>query len=144
MRAHVVLASACLLIGCATHSGRPTHGQPPAVLGQRVVPTVNGPIPDHWARLFVGQLPRPRLAGYMRSERSEGEERALFVHWVYDPDMKLVGVVGDSGHTTRFDRFGKPHFLGALPIDKSVLAIFDYENPEENPVRFIAMPEPKD
>lgn len=113
-----LLASILPLAGCLdTHDGRPIHGPPPDLLGQHVVPTLNGPIPDHWTRIFVGPRPRPHLLGYVRSEQREGERRPIFVHWVYDVDMQLTGIMSDTGHVTRIDHQGKLTGLGQLPSD---------------------------
>ena len=140
-----LLASILPLAGCLdTHDGRPIHGPPPDLLGQHVVPTLNGPIPDHWTRIFVGPRPRPHLLGYVRSEQREGERRPIFVHWVYDVDMQLTGIMSDTGHVTRIDHQGKLTGLGQLPSELAVLAIFDVEDPEKNPVLFMPMPELKD
>src|SRR5262249_17393452 len=141
-RASVLVLAAGLgpLAGClATHSGAPVHGTQPAILGQHPVPGINAPLPDHWRRVFIGQLPHPRMMGYVRSARTEASDGpGVVVHWVYDIDMKLVGVVGENGHTTRFDRFGKAHSLGDLPMDQdkidqrhAILAIYDFDEPEK-------------
>jgi hypothetical protein len=144
----LAVAGLLSLAGCLdTHAGRPTHGSRPSVVGQHSVPGVNAPLPDHWVRVFVGH-PRPRLTGYVRSETlHQDSDHPLLVHWVYDVDFDLVGVVSDNGHTSRFDRFGKTHFLGEFPFDKSILAVFDMGGSEEDLTQFIhyvPMPEPKE
>lgn len=124
----LALAGALPLAGCLdTHGGQPHHGTPPDLLGQRSVPGLNAPIPDHWSRIFVGSLPHPRLMGYVRNERREGKTRPLYVNWVYDFDFQLIGVVSDTGRVTRVDRHGKVHALGQLPPELAILALFDVE-----------------
>jgi hypothetical protein len=126
--------------GCLdTHSGRPEReGKKPIVLGAHKIPGVDGPMPDQWVRVFVGDLPRPRLGGYLRSQEVTKDGETHTVHWVYDEDFRLVGSLSDYGITTKFDRFGQSHDLGALKTEFGLLAIYGYD--EVAPIRFVAMP----
>jgi hypothetical protein len=133
----------CLLLsGCLdTHDGRPTRpGVKPIFVSQSKIPGVNAPIPDQWARVFIGDLPRPHLEGYMRTQSSSGKVDTLVLHWVYDNQFRLAGMIGDYGKTARIDSRGRTLYVGAFPLDQSLLAIFGHE--ELAAVHFVAMPKP--
>ncbi len=133
-----------LLGGCLdTHSGRPSPpGEKPVFVSAHEIPGVNAPIPDSWERIFVGELPRPALAGYVRTHQDPGQESQLILHWVYDANFRLAGVMTDDGKTTRFDLHGQPHQLGALTTDLALLSIFEYETVQR--VHHTLMPPPKE
>ncbi len=143
MRSWTLLVSALLLLaGCLdTRDGRPLRpGTKPTFVSQSKIPGLNAPLPDHWSRVFIGTLPRPRLEGYLRTHAARGQEDTLVLHWVYDNRMHLAGMIGDYGKTARIDQQGRTHYMGTFPLDQSLLAIFGYE--EVAPVQFIAMPKP--
>jgi hypothetical protein len=131
-----------LLAGCLdTHDGRPLRpGTKPTFVSQSKIPGLNAPLPDGWSRVFIGALPRPRLEGYIRTHKARGEEEPLVLHWVYDNQMRLTGMIGDYGKTAKIDQRGRTQYLGTFPLDQSLLAIFGYE--EVAPVNFVAMPKP--
>lgn len=139
----VVLGCAVSLAGClTTTTGRPVHGPRP-ISGVRAIPGLTGPIPDHWVRVFVGPLPRPKLMAYVRTAPvSDDPESTLVAHWVYDDSFQCVGLMSDKGGTVRFDRFGRTIPLGVLSTEQGILAILGFRELEPNPVRIVPMPAP--
>lgn len=144
MRLQLALLVLLPVAGCLdTHEGIPRPpGEKPVFVSAHNIPGVNAPMPDSWERIFVGELPRPTLGGYVRTHATPGEIGPLVLHWVYDADMRLVGVMTDDGKTTRFDHHGEPHSLGNLPTDLALLAIFEYEAVQT--VHHTAMPPPRE
>lgn len=129
--------------GCATHSGRPVPpGQKPIFVSQARIPGLNAPLPDDWHRVFVGELPRPKLEGYMRTRVVQENDHALTLHWVYDSQFNLAGVMTDLGKTTRFDRHGKPEYLGTLSTEEGLLAILGHD--QVAAVHISDMPAPRE
>lgn len=128
--------------GCLdTRSGRPNPpNTKPVFVSAARIPGLNAPPPDQWDRVFIGELPRPHLEGYMRTRTTFDDDRALVLHWVYDNEFRLTGVITDNGKTTRFDQHGKPTYVGALKTDEGLLAIFGHE--QLAPVHFVPMPAP--
>ncbi|MEZ0226981.1 MAG: hypothetical protein ACAI25_00025 [Planctomycetota bacterium] len=131
-----------LLTGCLnTRNGEPIKpGQKPVFVSQQRVPGLNTPLPDHWRRVFVGELPRPRLDGYMRTRIIPRDDYSLTLHWVYDDHFHLVGVMTDLGKTTKFDKQGEPQSLGFLDTEEGLLALLGHS--DRGKVHMVDMPAP--
>jgi len=131
-----------LMPGClSTHDGYPKRpDNKPVFVSEAKVPGLNAPLPDQWERVFIGELPRPHLEGYMRTHATQKEDHELILHWVYDNEFRLAGVMTDHGKTTRFDHQGRPAYLGAFPTEEGLLAIFGHE--DVAPVHLTTMPTP--
>jgi hypothetical protein len=130
------------LTGCLnTRNGPPVKpGQKPVFVSQQRVPGLNAPLPDNWHRVFIGELPRPHLDGYIRSRYVAEDDHEVLLHWVYDEHFHLKGVMTDLGKTTRFDKKGEPHYLGTLSTDEGLLAVLGHDKPQK--VQLIDMPAP--
>jgi hypothetical protein len=135
----LVLAS---LTGCLqTHNGEPKRPDvKPVFVSASRIPGLNAPLPDHWERVFIGALPRPHLEGYLKTSKMQEGDSTLLVRWVYDNEFRLVGMMTDTGRTTRFDRGGRAEYVGVLDLEESCLSLLGYDAVTE--VRFEAMPEP--
>lgn len=133
-----LLATGCL----NTRNGPPIKpGQKPLILTQQRVPGMNGQVPDNWRRVFVGEIAtRPRLEGYMRTAVTPHDDHKLVLHWVYDSQFQLVGVMTDVGKTTRYNRKGEPSYLGTLATDQGLLALLGHDKLE--PIHLVDMPAP--
>jgi hypothetical protein len=128
--------------GCLGENRRWNHGEKPPMVASHAIPGVSGPYPDKWERVFVGQLPRPRLEGYVQTKHVESDSGRLISHFIYDADFKLAGLVSDTGKTTRVDRFGVSHAMGKMPMDQAILALLGFETLEKNSVHYVSMPAP--
>lgn len=97
--------------------------------------------PAEWQRVLIG-APRPKVRGYVKStpiilgHRQEGR-----LHFVYDPDFRLVGRVSPRGETQRIDARGDEHHEGSFKLDHAVLLLLGGAADDE--VKLTSMPDPR-
>lgn len=94
-----------------------------------------------WQRVLIG-APRPKVRGYVKSSPvTLGHRQEGRIHFVYDPDFRLVGRVSPRGETQRIDARGDEHHEGSFKLEHAVLLLLGGAANDE--VKLTSMPNPR-
>lgn len=143
MTRHPITRLALVLVLAAAPGCLGTRTGRPEVIGSRNVKAftrTDRADATRWARVLIG-APKPKIRGYVRSVPvSERRDQGL-LHFVYDPDFRLVGRVSPTGVTKRIDLKGREHDEGHFSLELACLLLLGAGKEEE--VKLTSMPDPR-